>query len=354
MLVKKKDSWKKLLKADPTDWLLEETDPGIRYLALRDIVDADEREVNAARRKAHREGPIATILDNMNPEGYWIQPGPGYYPKFQSIVWSLMSLAQLGAAIKEDKRIGKSCTYYLDHALARGAQFTPRGRVTDIGLCLQGNMLTSLADLGCQDNRLDTAYEWMARRVTGEGLPQKLNDEGLSPAEGVPGPFRYVKFITDPLFGCRTNEGLACAWAGVNVMMAFSRLPVERRTDLIMQAIKLGEDFFLNVDTAAAAFPGHRKGTPDPRWWQFGFPAFGTEILRIAEALTALGYGRDPRLANTLDLIRKKQDENGRWSYDYNLFANHKMWVKYGETGKPNKWVTLRAIRVLKRAAEQQ
>jgi len=67
--------WKKLLKADPTDWLLEPTDP-VRYLALRDIVDASERVVNAAREKAHHEGPIATILNNMNPEGYWIQPGP--------------------------------------------------------------------------------------------------------------------------------------------------------------------------------------------------------------------------------------------------------------------------------------
>jgi len=79
-------NWKKLLKADPTDWLLEESDPGVRYLALRDIVEADEKEVKEARQKAHREGPIATILDNMNPEGYWITPDQVYYPKFKSIV----------------------------------------------------------------------------------------------------------------------------------------------------------------------------------------------------------------------------------------------------------------------------
>ena len=346
--------WIKLLKADPTDWLLEEADPGVRYLALRDIVDAGVREVRAARKKAYREGPIAEILDKMDPEGYWIQPGPGYNPKFQSIVWSLMSLAQLGAFVKEDKRVGKACAYYLDHALARGGQFTPRGTVTDIGLCLQGNMLTSLVDLGYQDDRLDTAYAWMARRITGDNLPGKVNNDGLAPAEGVPGPFHQVKFITDPLFGCRTNSGLACAWAGVNVMMAFSRLPVEHRTDMVEQAIRSGVAFFLSTDPSTAGFPGHRKGTPDPRWWQFGFPAFGTEILRIAEALTKLGYGKDPRLTNTFDLIRQKQDENGRWSYDYNLFASHKMWVKYGETGKPNKWVTLRAMRVLKQAAGQQ
>ena len=54
--------WKKELKADPTDWLLEPDDPGVRYLALRDIVDAGETEIKTARRNAHRERPIARIL----------------------------------------------------------------------------------------------------------------------------------------------------------------------------------------------------------------------------------------------------------------------------------------------------
>ena len=54
--------WKKALKGDPTDWLLEPDDPEVRYLALRDIVDAGETEIKTAKRKAQREGPIAWIL----------------------------------------------------------------------------------------------------------------------------------------------------------------------------------------------------------------------------------------------------------------------------------------------------
>jgi hypothetical protein len=348
----RQNGWKKLLKADPTDWLLEADDPGVRYLALRDIVDAGEKEVKAARTKAHREGPIATILDNMNPSGYWITPGLGYTPKFKSTVWSILSLAQLGASGEEDKRIDTACAYLLDHALAKGGQFTTR-KPTDMGLCLQGNLLSSLPELGCKDKRLETAYAWMARRLTGEDLPRKINADGLGPAEGVPGPFRYMKFITDPLFGCRTNKGLACAWAGVSVMMAFSRLPAERRTDLINRAIEAGVDFFFSVDPATADFHDSKSGVPNIKWWQFKFPDFyATDILKMAEALTALGYGADSRLANTLDLIRNKQDENGRWLLEY---VDHirKMWVKYGSEGKPNKWITLRAMRVLKRAGEQ-
>jgi len=347
------DDWKQVLKADPTDWLLEPDDPGVRYLALRDIVEAGEKEIRAARRKAHCEGPIAVILDNMNPEGYWISPGNVYANKCRGTVWSIISLAELGASIEEDKRVGIACAYLLDDSLLKGGQFSPGRKPSNMGLCLQGNMLLSLSDLGCQDSRLDAAYEWMARMVTGEGVSRRVNPDGLFFAEGVPGPFRYFKYI-GPRFACRTNKDMPCGWAGVKVMMAFSRLPVERRTGPIERAIEVGIDFFLNTDPSTAGFPGHRTGVPDKRWWQFRFPSFwGADILQIAEAFTALGYGADPRLANTLDLVLSKQDENGRWPLEY-VDHNHKMWVKYGSEGKPNKWVTLRALRVLKQAEQQR
>lgn len=79
-------TWKKLLKADPTAWLLEPENPGVRYLALRDLVDAGEKETKEARQKAYREGPIGRILAEMDPIGYWITPGLGYTPKFKSTV----------------------------------------------------------------------------------------------------------------------------------------------------------------------------------------------------------------------------------------------------------------------------
>ncbi|MBN2076073.1 MAG: nitrogen fixation protein NifH [Dehalococcoidales bacterium] len=345
------EDWKKQLKADPTDWLLEEGDLGVRYLTLRDVVDADEKELKATRQKAHREGPIATILENMNPEGYWITPGNVYANKCRGTVWSIISLAELGAFVDEDKRIGVACNYLLDNSLLKSGQFSPSMKTSNMGLCLQGNLLLSLMDLGYRDNRLDTAYEWMARMVTGEGVPQKVNPDGIAFGEGIPGPFRYLKY-TGPQFACRTNADMPCGWAGVKVMMAFSRLPVKRRIGIIERAIEIGVDFFLNNNPAKACFPGHRTGVPDERWWQFRFPSFwGADILQIAEAFTALGYGSDSRLADTFDLIFSKQDEDGRWLLEY-VDYTHKMWVKYGSKNKPNKWVTLRALRVLKQAEQ--
>ncbi|MGD9143512.1 MAG: hypothetical protein PVG61_06680 [Dehalococcoidia bacterium] len=347
-----KEGRNKALNTNPTDWLLEPDDPGVRYLALRDIVEANEREIKAARTKAHREGPIAQILDNMNPEGYWIKPGNVYANKCRGTVWSIISLAELGASIEEDKRVRTACNYLVNNSLLKSGQFSPRLIPSNMGLCLQGNMLLSLMDLGYDENRLETAYEYTARIVTGEDVPRKVNQDGLVPVEGEPGPFRYLKYA-GPRFACHTNKNMPCGWAGAKVMMAFSRLPVERKTSIIEKAIETGVDFFLNNDPSAAGFPGHRSGIPDERWWQFRFPSFwGADILQIAEAFTGLGYGADPRLTGTLDLIRSKQDEKRRWLLEYIDYA-HKMWVKYGSKGKPNKWVTLRALRVLKRAAQQ-
>ena len=68
------------------------------------------------------------------------------------------------------------------------------------------------------------------------------------------------------------------------------------------------------------------------------------------EGLVALGYGSDPRLANALAFIREKQDENGRWALEYDYAG--KTWVEFGKKKEPNKWVTLRALRVLKAVGE--
>src|SRR5574338_733651 len=110
-------TWKHPLRGDSLEWLLKSEIPNVRYLALRDLCDlsADDKKLKSARRLAHRQGPIPVVLDNMEKEGYWVRPGPGYNPKYRSTVWSLILLAQLGANIREDKRIEQGCKDLVDH-----------------------------------------------------------------------------------------------------------------------------------------------------------------------------------------------------------------------------------------------
>ncbi len=335
-------NWKSQLKSDPIDWLLEPENPGVRYLALRDLADRpdDDDELVHARHLAHTSGPIAKILDKMAPEGYWAKPGPGYTTKYRSTAWTLIMLAQLGALASEDERIGRGCAYLMEHSLAPGGQFSVYGTPSSTIDCLQGNLCWALLELGYGDPRLEQAFEWMARTVTGEGLAPRSNKDA---------ELRYYAYNCGPLFACGPNYGQPCAWGAAKVMLAFGKLPEAERTPLINHAIQEGVKFFFSIDPVTAEWPTRLGDKPSRNWWKFGFPVFYvTDLLQVVEALVMLGYGEDPRLANALELIRQKQDDHGRWLLEYDYIG--KTWVQFGEKKQPNKWVTERALRVLKRA----
>lgn len=321
-------------------WLLEENEPAARYLTLRDVLDLPENDpvLMQARQIAHQETPIASILDKMEPEGYWEKPGAGYNPKYRSTVWSLISLAQLGASCEMDVRIRKACNYLIEHALCQGGQLSSSGAPSGTVDCLQGNLLAALLDLGYDEGELDQAFEWMARTTTGEGI---------APASKRKAQLRYYAGKCGPGFQCGANNRLPCAWGAVKVLLAFGKLPVERRTDLIDSAIDTGIGFIFSVDPATGGYPTGYASKPSRNWWRFGFPVFYvTDLLQIVEAMSALGYAADPRLANAIELIRSKADPLGRWSLEYDYTG--KMWVNYGQKKQPNKWVTIRALRALK------
>jgi hypothetical protein len=333
-------SWQDQLKGDSYNWLLENDNPAIQYMAFRHIAklpDSDPSLLSACS-IAHKSGPIASILNEMDESGYWVIPGPGYMPKYRSTVWALILLAQLGARVEQDVRIAKACNYFLEHSLCKGGQIGSAGAPSGTADCLQGNMCWTMLELGFDDPRLDKAFEWMARSVTGEGMAS--NDDRHAPT-------RYYAGKCGPTFACGANDKKPCAWGGVKVMLAFGKLPMERRTPLIKRAIQQGVDFFLGIDPALAAYPTGYSDKPSQNWWKFGFPVFYvTDLLQLVEALVNLGYGSDPRLAHALEMISDKQDEKGRWALEYDYKG--KTWVEFGEKKKANKWVTLRALRVLK------
>ncbi len=329
------------LSRDLLSWLLDPADPGPRYLALRDLLRTpdDDPVLAASRVAAHRDGPIAAVLAAMEADGYWGKPGPGYMPKYYSTVWAMITLGQLGASVVADERVGRACAYLLDHALTPDGQFSYNAKPSCTFDCLQGNLITALLDLGYDDPRLDKAFEWMARTVTGDGLAAKEDRQTLP---------RYYRYKSGPLFRCGANNDLPCAWGAAKVMLAFGKLPPERRTPLINKAIRQGVEFLLADEPSVAPWPSGYADKPSDKWWKFGFPVFYiADLLQVAEALIALGYGDDSRLSRTLNLIASKADENGRWPLEYHYHG--KIWdgVNFGRKGKPNKWVTIRALRVV-------
>jgi hypothetical protein len=84
-----------------------------------------------------------------------------------------------------------------------------------------------------------------------------------------------------------------------------------------------------------------------PSWLKFGFPRmWNTDVLEILGIMTALGY-KDRRMQEAVDLVVSKQDAQGRWKLEDTF--NGRFLVNIEKKDKPSKWVTLSAMRVLKR-----
>jgi hypothetical protein len=227
--------WLAALKQDPLPWLLEESNPAVRHLALRQLVDrpSDDADVRAAGAAAMESDPIAAILAAQHPEGYWVKPGGGYSPKYRGTVWQVIFLDQMGAD-GSDERVRRACEYVLSHTQAESGGLGASGEAATSAPapsraihCLNGNLLRALIGLGwLDDERVQRAIDWQARIVTGEE-PARFYQSGAS----------------GPLFACAANDKLPCGWGAVKAMFALARVPVERRAPHVQRGIEAGIEF---------------------------------------------------------------------------------------------------------------
>jgi len=124
-------------------------------------------------------------------------------------------------------------------------------------------------------------------------------------------------------------------------------LPERARSDEVRLAFEAGARFLLSRDSADADYPYTERVSST--WFKFDFPlTYWSDVLELGEVLVKMGYGKDARLANLVQLIMSKADGRGRWIMENPL--NGKTWVDIEMKGKPSKWITLRALRVLQGA----
>jgi len=97
------------------DWLLEENQPSIRYLALTQLLDRPENdgEVQIAKEIIGKTGWAADILGAQKPGGWWVSDERLYQPKYTSTNWMLLILSDLGLT-KADPRIARACELWIE------------------------------------------------------------------------------------------------------------------------------------------------------------------------------------------------------------------------------------------------
>src|SRR5256885_10404327 len=92
------------------DWLLEENQPSIRYLALTQLLDRpeDDGEVQIAKEMIGRTGWAADILAAQDPGGWLASGARPYQPQYTPTKWMVPVLSDLRLT-KADPRTAKAC-----------------------------------------------------------------------------------------------------------------------------------------------------------------------------------------------------------------------------------------------------
>ena len=330
------NSWKSVLKSDPTDWLLEEDNPSVRYFALTDILNlpSSKPEVKKAKSAIMKEGVVPQILAKQNEGGYWGVEEDFYErAKYKGTVWTLIVLAAL-AADGSDKRMKKACESILTHSQDRqsgGFAYTGSaengGHHSKLIPCLTGNMVWSLIRLGYLDDpRVQRGIDWITAY-------QRFDDK----AKEAPKGWLYDQY--ERCWGKHT-----CHMGVVKSLKALAEIPPGKRSKAVRSTIEKAAEYMLKHHIYKRS---HNLSKVSKKGWvQFGFPLmYQTDALEILGILTGLGY-KDKRMQEALDLVISKQDDEGKWMLEHTW--NGRFQVNIEQKDKPSKWVTLHALRALK------
>ena len=110
------------------DWLLDEDQPSIRYLALTQLLGRaqDDPEVQSAKQMISKIGWAADIIAKQMPSGSWVDEERLYVPKYVSTNWMLLILSDLGLT-KENPQISKACELWIRRFAKRDGGFGAEG-----------------------------------------------------------------------------------------------------------------------------------------------------------------------------------------------------------------------------------
>jgi hypothetical protein len=316
------------------DWLLEEEQPSIRYLALTELLgkSAKDADVKAAKKEIATKGWAADMLEKQKPGGWWVHEENLYRPKYLSTNWMLLILSDLGLTKDDDLRIARATEMWRDRFSKPDGGFGADG-ANKSHLCIAGNTARALVEFGYADDpKVKSAFEWLVK--------SQANNGG---------------------WNCYGSGGNLDSWEG---MSAFAALPRQRWTKSIKRAVENGAEFYLRKGL-------DQQGDRYEPWYRFHFPVhYYYDLLVGLDFMTALGYSNDKRLAGAKKVLKEKMVRR-QGGYVWNLDAVHPdveggsaEWFAKNpkqaptpftleKAGQPSKIITLRALIVLDRMGEK-
>ncbi len=300
-----------------TEWLLD-SDPAVRWQALRDLTDASANDVAAERARVASEGWGARLLALCADDGW---AGGACFPAdfrgdfsqgqpWTSTLPSLGLLRDFGvdpnAEIVREKvaLVRENCKWEYDGSAFFDGEVEP---------CINGRTVALGAYFGVD-------VDAVVARLLGE----QLEDGG---------------------WNCEVENGSVRSSFDTTICVLEGLLEYERAggSQSVSDARRRGDQYLLDRSLMRRLSTGEMV---DPDYLKFSFPTqWHYDVLRALDYFRAAGEPHD-QLREAVELVRSKQQPDGTWLLE-NTYRGAVHFVMEDGDGKPSRWNTLRAMRVL-------
>ncbi len=300
------------------DWLLD-SDPAIRWQVMHDLTDEPAEVVAAERARVGREGWGARLLALQAPDGRW--GGRPWSLDYTDTFHTLELLRQLGLDPRSDEAI-HAIGLVRERVIWKGGApvETPwddhRFFEGEVEPCINGNVVATGSYFGVDVTPL-------VERLLGEQLP-------------------------DGGWNCEVENGATVSSFGTTINVLEGLLAYERasvRSEMLTEARRRGENYMLERRLF------RRKSTGeviDPQWLRFSFPPWWHyDVLRGLDYLRDAGVVPDDRIAEAISIVERNREPDGRWPLQ-NVHDGAMHFEMEDGDGRPSRWNTLRAMRVLR------
>jgi hypothetical protein len=296
---------------DVVDWLLD-SDPSIRWQVMRDLTDTPSAIAADERARVASEGWGPWLLDQQRPDGRW---GDGVAtPFWWSNMHALLFLRDLG--LDPASARAKAAIDLVRENVTWGPEFGDAPFFEgEVEPCINGRVVA-----------LGAYFDGRSDRLVDRLLGEQLEDGGWN-CEAERGSVRSSFHTT------------ICVLEG---LLAFEK--AYGATAAVTDARSRAHEYLLERRLLRRRSTGE---IIEPAWALFAFPTlWHYDALRALDYLRSAGVRPDARVEEAVDAVHDRRDGSGRWPLDVR-HRNTLYEELAGPVGEPNRWITLRALRVL-------
>lgn len=297
------------------DWLMQ-GDASIRFQTMRDLLSLNPREIKKEQARIALEGWGAKLLSLQNKGGGW---GTGIYiHKWISTTYTMLLLRDLGLEPKQPQAI-KGARLLLDEGFYKDGGINYFGSINHSEVAVTGMILSILSHFQLEDERLHSIAQFLVSQQLDYGGWFYLSPQGR----------------TDVCF-----HTTICVLEGLREYEKWK--PQNPRA--VAQSLARGHGFLLRHELfkmQGTQMPIH------PSFLKFAFPTrYRYDVMRVLDHLQDSRARKDPRMEDAVDLLKSRRRKDGMWALGPRLPGRTHFEME--EPGKPSRWNTLRALRILK------